>query len=87
MKNEFITWYRDQVQTQLLQGTQIEAVKVDLLLSVVKPLSARWIIKAVECVASNPSEVRSGFKRARILEYPSQTLKIDMFTSHFHHYN
>ena len=69
MKKEFIAWYSDQVRTQLDRGTQIEAVKVDMRLSVVKPLSARWTIKAVEQVASRPREIKKGFERAGILEY------------------
>ena len=38
-------------------------------LSVVKPLSAKWIIKAVNEVGSRPCEIKKGFERAGILEY------------------
>ena len=41
---EFIAaCYSDQVRTQLDRGIKIEEVKVDMRLSVVKPLSAKWI--------------------------------------------
>ena len=54
MKTGFIAWYSDQVRTQLDRGIKIEEVKVDMRLSVVKSLSAKWIIKAVDEVASRP---------------------------------
>lgn len=69
VKKEFIAWYNDQVLTQLDRGTQIEAVKLDMRLSVVKPLSARWTMKAAEQVASRPHDMKEGFQRAGILEY------------------
>ena len=50
----FIAWYSDQVRTQLDRGIKIEEVKVDMRLSAVKPLSAKWVIKAVYEVASRP---------------------------------
>ena len=67
MKKEFIAWYTDQVRTQLDRGIKIEEVNVDMRLSVVKPLSAKWIIKAVEELP--PVKKKKGFERAGILEY------------------
>ena len=69
--SEFIAaWYRDQVQTQLDRGIKIEEVKVDMRVSVVKPLSAKWIIKAVDELASRPCEIKyKRFERGGILEY------------------
>ena len=68
MKTELIAWYSDQVQTQLDRGIKIEEVKVDMRLSIVKPLSAKWIIKVVDEVASCPCEIKKGYERAGILE-------------------
>ena len=45
-------WYSDLVRTQLDKGIKIEEVKVDMRLFVVKPLSSKCIIKAVDEVAS-----------------------------------
>ena len=46
---EFIAaWYSDLVRTQLDRGIKIEEVKVDMRLTDVKPLSDKWIIKAVD---------------------------------------
>lgn len=69
MKSQFVAWYSDQVLSQLRRGVSIEAVRVDLRLSVVKPLSGKWITEAVHHIASHPNIVKSGFKGAGILEY------------------
>ena len=66
MKHQFTGWYSDQVNGQLQQGTAVAYVCVDLRLLVVKPLNAKWIIKAVESISENPEIVISGFKRAGI---------------------
>ena len=42
---------------------------LDMRLSVIKPLSAKWTIKAVDEVASRPCDIKKGFERAGILEY------------------
>ena len=47
--SEFIAaWYSDLVRTQLDRGIKIEEVKVDMRLFVVKPLSGKCLIKAVD---------------------------------------
>ena len=57
--SEFIAaWYSDLVRTQLDRGIKIEEVKVDMRLFVVKPLSGKCIIKAVDEVASCPCEIK-----------------------------
>ena len=57
--SEFIAaWYSDLVRTQLDRGIKIEEVKVDMRLFVVKPLSGKCIIKAVDEVASRPCEIK-----------------------------
>ena len=38
-------------------------------LAVVKPLSAKLIIRAVDEVASRPCEIKKGFERAENLKY------------------
>ena len=54
--SEFIAaWYSDLVRTQLDRGIKIEEVKVDMRLFVVKPLSGKCIIKAVD---ERPCEIK-----------------------------
>ena len=43
-------------------------MKVDLQLTVMKPLSTKWIISAFDYLRQDSGIVRSGFIEARILE-------------------
>ena len=64
MKASFQTWYAQQVCLQL-QQKQLHKT-VDLRLSVVKPLSANWIMAAFAHVQSNAELVKNGFHEAGI---------------------
>ena len=64
MKASFQTWYAQQVCLQLQQKQLHKAV--DLRLSVVKPLSANWIMAAFAHVQSNTELVKNGFREAGI---------------------
>ena len=49
LRRSFQSWYSEQVVTkQLDKGEESEDVKVDTRLSIVKPLSARWITSAYD---------------------------------------
>ena len=45
-RSKFQSWYSDQVSKQVDGGKQPEDIEVDMKLSVMKLLSARWIISA-----------------------------------------
>ena len=49
-------------------GKQPEDTEVDTRLSVMKPLSARWIISAYDYIRSEPGIVCGGFVDAGIIE-------------------
>ena len=59
LRMKFQQWYSEQVSTQIENG---KAVKIDLVLSVVKPLGAQWLIHLNEYMNSNPSIIINGFK-------------------------
>ena len=44
MKKRFQAWYAEEVEKQLVGGTDIKAVKVDTCKSILKPKSANWLI-------------------------------------------
>ena len=50
MKKCFEDWYANEVAKQLKTGVSIEKVFVDLKLSVIKPIHARWLVKSVDSV-------------------------------------
>ena len=54
-----LSWYN---------GTAIEAVKIDMSMSVIKPSSANWILFAYDCVRSAPDIVHNGFCKAGIVD-------------------
>ena len=66
MRREFVDWYSKQVWQHLEQGTQITAVKIDLRMTVVKPLSCNWFLTAFDYLKSNPSIITKGFDKASI---------------------
>ena len=45
LKNNFSTWYGDQISKQLDEGVNIDAVDVKLRLTTLKPLHAQWAVK------------------------------------------
>ena len=59
MKWHFQEWYAAMICKQL--EDKIEEV-VDMRLSVMKPLSAKWIIKTCEYFSSNPCIIKNGFQ-------------------------
>ena len=64
LRRQFHQWYFEQVCNQMQQETAITAV--DLTMSVVKPLSAKWLIALYNYMKENPTININGFKQAGI---------------------
>ena len=69
MRRKFQWWYSNIVHQQLENGTEEE---VDTRLSVMKPLSAQWIIEMFNYFVTHPSIVINGFREAGITEILDQ---------------
>ena len=65
LRRQFQQWYSDKVCEQMKDGTITEAV--DLSLSQVKPLGAKWLIGLYEYMKINPNIIVNGFRGAGIL--------------------
>ena len=65
MKKQFVNWYSDQILQSLDDDTDFT---VDLWLSVMKPLGAKWLISFFNYIADRPHIVFNGFKAAGIAE-------------------
>ena len=50
LKTKFTQWYANPVHSQLASGKAIEAVKVDMSMSFIKPMSANYILFAYDCI-------------------------------------
>ena len=68
LHKSFNTWYAEQVQQQLAQGKAIEEVKVDLRMSVMKPLETKWIVSCYDYLRGNKQIGFNGFKESGIVD-------------------
>ena len=64
LRSKFQDWYADKVCQQLVNQ---EESTVDLRLSVVKPLAAKWIIRFFDYIKTKPEIVINGFSGAGIV--------------------
>ena len=66
LRSKFQSWYSEQVSKQMDDGKQPEDIEVEMKLSVMKPLSARWIISAYDTLRIEAGYVGGGFVEAGI---------------------
>ena len=64
MRAQFQEWYAIQIQQQVEGKT--EKKPVDLKLSIIKPIAARWFVKLSDYIKSKPDIIKNGFKGAGI---------------------
>ena len=58
MRSRFSEWYAGEVQKQLDAGA---TTSVDLKMSTMKPLGARWLVSLFDYLKSNSSIIKNGF--------------------------
>ena len=63
MRDQFQRWYAEQIQQQVHDNVK---TPVDLRLSIVKPLSARWFVQLSDYLKAHPDIIKNGFKGAGI---------------------
>lgn len=69
LRRKFQEWFADQIAAQLEDDTQqVNAQQVDMRLSIMKPLGARWLVQLYDYLCSNPSFIVNGFSAAGILD-------------------
>ena len=66
MRSRFREWYATQVQKQLDEGAS-QISPVDLRMSIMKPLGARWLVSLYDYIKEHNSLILNGFKAAGIL--------------------
>ena len=65
MKARFQSWYASCISKQLDKGSNVESLKpVDLRLSVLKPLGAKWLVEAYKDIKCQPQLIIKGFEKA-----------------------
>ena len=68
LRSKFQSWYSEQVSKQMDNGKQPEDIEVDMKLSVMKPLSARWIMSAYDYLRTEAGIVHGRFVEVGICE-------------------
>ena len=66
MRRKFQEWYAMEVQKELDQGAT-DVTPVDLRMSIMKPLGAKWLVSLYDYFKSNDSIILNGFKAAGII--------------------
>ena len=61
-------WYAEKVPQQLNGGVAPHDVKVDVRLSVIKPLHAKWVIELYHHLKRSKHIIISGFRKAHITD-------------------
>ncbi|KAJ8306699.1 hypothetical protein KUTeg_015740 [Tegillarca granosa] len=68
LKEQFQQYYANEVIKQQEKGISVEEIKIDLSLTNLKPLGARWLLKLYHFLKSNPDTIYNGFHKAGIAE-------------------
>ena len=57
-------WYSSQVERHIQEGGSVDSMKVNLNMSIIKPLSANSIVSAADYLRNSPSVIINGFNKA-----------------------
>ena len=69
LRREFEDWYASQINDQIQGDIEFAELKpVDLSMPVMRELSAKWLVGAVEYIKNNPSLVVNGFLHSGIID-------------------
>ena len=69
LRKESQKWFVGQVQQQIQNGCEAEQVKVDLRISILKPIQAQWLTSFYDRMQNRPDIAVKGFKRAGITNF------------------
>ena len=70
IKKCFVNWYSDEVKEQLDNGISIQEVNINMQMSKMKPLAARWLVGAFDYkyLQDNEQFAVNGFIESGIFE-------------------
>ena len=70
LQSKFENWYADNIIAQKNTDKNIEPV--DMKLSIVKPIAAKWMIDLYNYLIANPQIIKNGFKHVGITDFLAQ---------------
>ncbi len=68
LKDQFQSWYAQEVQKQLQVNGNIEEISVDTTMTAIKETSFHWIISAWQSIERRPEVAVNGFRKAGIYQ-------------------
>lgn len=68
MKQSFTVWYSQQVHEQLYGGKSVEDINVDMRISNLEPVHARWLISAIVYLKCEKDILLCGFEQVGIYD-------------------
>ena len=68
MRQLYSDWFSDEIVSQLQQGITADKVNVDVKLSKIKSLHAKWIIDVYNHLRSSQEHIANGFRSSGILD-------------------
>jgi hypothetical protein len=66
LRCKFQTWYAEKIASQM---TEVSIQPVDLRLSVMKPIGAKWLIDMFDYFKAQPNIIKNGFCAAGITQW------------------
>ena len=78
-KNQMVKWFL--FIKQMEAGKRSDQIKVDVRVSVVKPLHAKWIVKYYDKARTKPQLIISGWKESGITDHLAKKIDLDPFSS------
>lgn len=81
LRDEAQAWYSNEIAKQMSEGKRTDQIKVDVRLSVVKPLHAKWITKYYDYARNHPEIIINGWKKSGITENLEKKINLDPFST------
>lgn len=70
-------WYSNEIQKQMEKGTRAHEIKVDVRISILKPLHAAWVTKFYDKMQNETDIILNGWKRSGITDAVTKPLEKD----------
>ena len=81
LRKQAQSWYSQEIVKQMEAGKRSDEIKVDVRVSVVKPLHAKWIVQYYDYARGKPQLIINGWKESGIMDNLSKNINLDPFAS------
>ena len=72
LKSEFQQFYADHVMKQVREGKDMNEINVDLSLSAMKEVGAKWLVKLYDYLKTRKNVITNGFTESGLLHVPKE---------------